>query len=224
MERTDQSRPKTPTFRDFLAISLFWLPASLFWGAMLGQMLPDRVIHFSGEASKGTYIAIIGGLGAIASTVVQLLIGAMSDACGSRWGRRRPFIFWGTVCAIPSLFLFAYSGSFGMLVIAFLLIQFWINVANGPYQALIPDHVPREYHGRAAMFMGVAQLIGQAGGPVGSAILLGMAKSEHAPFSQTTAMLIVMGAVSVLLLIGMLVTLTAVPDSPAPADVRRPMR
>lgn len=214
---------KIPTLRDYLSISLFWFPISLFWGAMLGQLLPDRVVQFSGEAAKGTYYGMVGGLGALASTLIQLLIGAMSDACGNRWGRRRPFIFWGTVFAIPSLFLFAYAGNFWMLVISFLLIQFWLNVANGPYQALIPDHIPREYHGRAAMFMGISQLLGQAGGPVTAGILLHAAKSNPAPFSQTTALLIIVSVVSLLLIITGAVTLTAVPDWPAAPAQQRPL-
>ena len=58
---------KTPRLRDYLAISLFWLPISLFWGTMLLQLLPERVLEFSGSAAKGTYLATISALGALAS-------------------------------------------------------------------------------------------------------------------------------------------------------------
>jgi MFS family permease len=215
---------KTPRLRDYLTISLFWFPISLFWGMMLPQLLPERVLEFSGPAAKGSYLATISALGAFASTVVQLVIGAMSDACGARWGRRRPFIFWGTVMAIPALFLFVQAQNFALLVLAFLLIQFWLNVANGPYQAFIPDHIPRHAHGRAATFMGIAQLLGQAGGPLLAGIVLSRSKGAHPLFSHETALLIVVTIVATLLLVCMAVTLLRVPDAPADLEKQRPAR
>lgn len=215
---------KTPRLREYLAISLYWLPISLFWGAMLGQLLPERVLEFSGPASKGSYLATISALGAFASTVVQLVIGAMSDACGARWGKRRPFIFWGTVMAVPALFLFVQAQSFLLLMVAFLLIQFWLNVANGPYQAFIPDHIPPDAHGRAATFMGIAQLLGQAGGPLLAGIVLSLSKGEHPLFSHEAALLLIVALVAVLLLLCMAVTLLAVPDEPAEASQQRSAR
>jgi MFS family permease len=215
---------KTPRLRDYLAISLFWLPISLFWGAMLGQLLPERVLEFSGPAAKGSYLATISALGAFASTVVQLVIGAMSDACGARWGKRRPFIFWGTLMAVPALFLFVQAQSFALLIVAFLLIQFWLNVANGPYQAFIPDHIPPDAHGRAATFMGIAQLLGQAGGPLLAGIVLSLSKGEHPLFSHSAALLLIVTIIAALLIVCMAVTLMGVPDAPAEARNQRPAR
>lgn len=156
----------------YLTISFFWLPLSLFWGMMLSQILPARVEDFADPLHKGTYLGTISFLGAGAAAVIQLVIGPISDHCRLRWGRRRPFLFVGTVGAVCALFFFAHATSFAGLVASFFVVQLLINVANGPYQAAIPDHVPGDRQGAAAAFMGLMQLLGEAGGPLGAGIVL----------------------------------------------------
>jgi MFS-type transporter involved in bile tolerance (Atg22 family) len=51
------------------------------------------------------------------------------------------------------------------------LIQFFINMATGPYQALMPDLIPLEFHGKASAYMGLWQLVGRTGGMVAGALL-----------------------------------------------------
>ncbi len=194
-----------------LAISLFWFPINMFWTAMLTNFLPVRVEQIAGGDSKGTYLFYISMLGAVATTVVQIVVGPLSDRSAAKWGRRHPFILWATVgCAICNVG-FAVAGNFTLLLWSFFGIQLLLNAATGPYQALIPDNVPASRHGLASAYMGVALLVGQLGG----ALAIGMVGAYGMPT--------VIYFITALLLIGMAVTVTMVPDRPAPPEDRKPL-
>lgn len=202
----------------YLLISLFWLPISLFWGAMLGQVLPARVLTFAGEAHSGTRLGTILFCGAAMGLLTQIIIGPISDACAARWGRRRPFLFGGTILALGALLAFAYAGLFAGLVGAFVAIQLFLNIANGPYQALLPDQVPPEHQGAASGYFGFMSLLGDAGGPIVANLLIGGAKT---PAAQAHAVQTLMFGVGAALLVFMLLTVILVPDAPASLDKRR---
>ena len=195
----------------YLLISLFWLPVSLFWGAMLGQVLPARVETFAGAAHSGSHLAVISICGAAMGLLVQIVIGPISDRCASRWGRRRPFLFGGTLFAVAAMLGFSYAGSFVGLVLAFVGIQLFLNIANGPYQALIPDLVPPDKQGAASGFMGIMSLLGDAGGPIVAGLLLGHATTA---LRQAHAVQSFMWIIAGALLLFMLVTVLFVPDTP----------
>jgi maltose/moltooligosaccharide transporter len=109
--------------------------------------------------------------GPFTGMVVQPLIGALSDKTKSRFGRRRPYLLGGAIIASLALWLFPNSGAianhFGLsaiypmagLIIAGIMI--WIidaciNIAQGPYRALIPDVVPTEQHALANSYISLA--------------------------------------------------------------------
>lgn len=194
-----------------LALSFYWLPNNLFWTVMLQSFLPGRVRDMVGDAHKGTYLLYIATLGAVATTVIQLVIGPISDASAHRMGRRHPFILWGTLLAAGAIMGFAVAQNFVGLVAAFFCIQLFLNVATGPYQALMPDNVSPARHGLASAYMGVALLVGQL---LGALTIVGMALLH-------IGMLPVLGVIVALLLIGMVVTVTQVPDAPAPVEDRK---
>ncbi len=161
-----------PGLRDYLGVSLFWLALSFFWGAMLVMVLPFRAEELFGRDGKDAALARLLSSGAAVAAVTQVLSGALSDALGFRWGRRRPYMVAGTVCATAVLLLFPSAGTLPHLLLCYLGIQFFLNVAIGPYQALIPDLIPLAHHGRASAFMGVWALLGRIGGPAVAAVLL----------------------------------------------------
>ena len=117
---------------------------------------------------------LISLAGPFSGMVVQPIIGALSDRTTSRFGRRRPYLLGGAILASLALWIFPNSGtivnwfsnSFGVvlapvagLVLAGIMI--WIidacvNIAQGPYRALIPDVVPREQHALANSYLSFA--------------------------------------------------------------------
>mmetsp|Transcript_44885 Transcript_44885/g.100911 ORF Transcript_44885/g.100911 Transcript_44885/m.100911 type:complete len:468 (+) Transcript_44885:139-1542(+) len=57
----------------------------------------ERLNDHSGGLWVGVYLAVCG-----ATQLICPIAGKLSDRHSSRWGRRRPFIFWGTCCTILS--------------------------------------------------------------------------------------------------------------------------
>ncbi|MEN3001171.1 MAG: MFS transporter [Armatimonadota bacterium] len=176
---------------NYWAISIFWLGISVHWAAFLTIVMQVRVAGLVAPEVKGTYLAWLAAVGAFLSTVIELIAGPISDRCTSPLGRRRPFILWGTLLSLPFILLFMTTPSFWLLVFYFALIQLFLNWANGPYQAVIPDYVPPERHGLASAWMGMMTLIGNL---IGLA-LAGLALSEppllFRGYSLSTRLLIV---------------------------------
>lgn len=162
-----------PGIRDYLGVSLYWFALSFFWGSMLALILPHRVEQIVGAARKDQTLGMILAMGASVAGLTQVLSGAVSDIFGSRWGQRRPYVVAGTVAASVPLLLFPLATTPGTLLAVYLGLQFLLNLAIGPYQALLPDKIPLRYHGRASAYMGVWQLLGRIGGPLVAGLLLG---------------------------------------------------
>jgi len=112
--------------------------------------------------------------GPFTGMVVQPLIGAMSDKTISPWGRRRPYLLGGAILASIALWIFPNSANVAnflqnitglelpawsaLLVAAIMIwvIDACINVAQGPYRALIPDVIPQEQHSLANSYISLA--------------------------------------------------------------------
>lgn len=112
--------------------------------------------------------------GPFTGMVVQPLVGALSDKTVSPFGRRRPYLLGGALLASIALWIFPNSAgvanmlhnvtglnlpAWTALLIAAIMI--WIidacvNVAQGPYRALIPDVVPQEQHSLANSYISLA--------------------------------------------------------------------
>lgn len=162
-----------PTLRDYLGISLFWFALSFFWGAVLILVLPDRVEQIVSSREKDRALAVVTSIGAFVASATQILFGAISDRSRHRMGRRRPYLIVGTLLTTVALFAFPAARTVWTLLGVYILIQFFLNVANGPYQALIPDRIPWQYHGTASAWMGICTLLGRIGGPFAASLLLG---------------------------------------------------
>jgi MFS family permease len=164
---------RAPTFQDYLTVSLLQLAYAFHWGAILGIVIQERVKHFVPAEEKGWALSLAMLGGGFVSTVVQIGIGVVSDRTRSRWGRRLPYIVAGILLTIPFLYILGRAASYGVVVIAFLGIQFFLNVSMGPYQALIPDLIRPSHHGRASGYLGMANIIGQTGGLALPGLMLG---------------------------------------------------
>ncbi|MCS7209112.1 MAG: MFS transporter [Fimbriimonadales bacterium] len=158
---------------NYWAISAFWLGVSVHWAAFLTIVMQARVNDLAPPEQRGAYLAWLAAAGALISTVIELVAGPISDRSTARWGRRRPFILWGTLLSLPFIVLFMTTQSFGLLILCFVGIQLFLNWANGPYQAVIPDYVPPERHGLASAYMGMMTLVGTLLGLALAGALLG---------------------------------------------------
>ena len=151
------------TLGNHLAISCFWLAYNFHWGAIIAIVLPSQIALIVGEAQKELYNGLIPSIGAAMSLVATPIAGALSDRSTSRFGRRRPFLAFGTVVNI--VFLLALGGlgagsSIWLFLLCYLGIQFGNNWAGGPYAGLIPDVVPEDQRGVASGWLALMTAVG----------------------------------------------------------------
>jgi MFS family permease len=161
---SEQGYPKQSTLLYF-NLSAYWFALSFLWSGMITIVIQSLVRDLAG-AQKDLYLGWTLAIGALVSTVVVIVTGGISDRSRSRFGRRRPYIILGTLLSVPPLLLLARVGSIPFLVVDFCLIQLWVNYATSPYQAMIPDMVPKSRQGMASAWMGMSSLLGQLGGLV----------------------------------------------------------
>jgi Na+/melibiose symporter-like transporter len=154
--------PTEKVFRpaDYVKISIFAAALSVLWPSLHSLIIPIRLLAFSPEPQKNTYLGLLTFVGSMIAVFVQPVAGSLSDRFGSRWGRRRPFIFVGTLLALLFLPSIGLSGSFLVLIIGYCLLQVSTNIAQGPFQAFIPDLVPSRRRGVASGAKSLAEILG----------------------------------------------------------------
>ena len=141
---------------DYLTLNAYWFALSFLWNSMGPILLPTLVPMLVPEAQKGSALGVLSAAGLIVAIIVQPAAGAWSDSRTTRWGKRRPYIVGGTLFDVVFLLLMAFSGSYIVLLVGYLLLQTSSNIAHGPYQGYIPELVPEAKRGAAS---GVARLL-----------------------------------------------------------------
>jgi len=197
---------------DYITYNVYWLGLSMASGSLTPIILPFLVAQFVGEAVKGTYLGLLRSAGLVVAILIQPMAGLLSDRSTSRWGRRRPFIFVGTLLDLVFLVLVGLSGNYWFLFVAVLLLQFSSNVAHGALQGVIPDLVPEDQRGRASGAKAVLDLLPVILTAFTTAKLVGAGK-------VWAAILVVMAT----FLITMLITIFAVREEPLREKSKEPL-
>ncbi len=158
------------TTAKFLNFALGFLGLQFAWQMRIILSAPVT----EGLGASPFIYGLIWLAGPFTGMVVQPLIGAISDNTRSRFGRRRPYLFMGAL--ISALALWAFPNSdliagflghvfrfpipiwLGLFVAAIMIwiIDACINIAQGPYRALVPDVVPQEQHAVANSYISLA--------------------------------------------------------------------
>ena len=112
--------------------------------------------------------------GPFTGMVVQPLVGALSDKTVSPIGRRRPYLLGGALLASIALWIFPNSETVAeflhnftginlppLTALFIAAIMIWVidacvNIAQGPYRALVPDVVPEEQYSIANSYISLA--------------------------------------------------------------------
>jgi MFS family permease len=156
-----------------LSLALFWLGIQAVWGALLGISLQSRTI----ELASGDALIAYGRLatiGAFVAAVTQVLIGVWSDARRRGGSRRIEFYIVGAIGGAAALTFFYGASTLFSLTVAFIAVQASLNVAIGPYQAIIPDFVETKRTGVASSWMAALQGAGNAVGALAASFILNL--------------------------------------------------
>ncbi|TES87935.1 MAG: MFS transporter [Dehalococcoidia bacterium] len=195
---------------DYLKISIYGFALAALWSSLHSIVLPLRLLDVVAEAEKNTYLGLLTFAGLLLAMIVQPITGAISDRSGFKWGRRRPYILIGSllgVLLLPGIGLFQ---SYFALFIIYCLLQMTSNVAQGTYQAFIPDLVPQDRKGLASGVKSLLEIIG------GIAIvrLIGYFMGKYVPGEGVIWLWLVLGVLAAVLLGAMLATIIMVKESP----------
>ena len=180
-----------------IRISLYWLGLTAIDGAV-GLFIQNRV-NFGPFAvdplEVGRILFLLSIPVAVISILVQPTVGSISDYTVSRWGRRKPYIVFGSALDVVFLIGIATSNTILMLGAFAALLSVSTNIARGPFQGYVPDLVPEQQVGLASAMVGLMQILGNVTGfvLVTAAVLLG--QIEVAIFAVALVELITMAAV-----------------------------
>jgi Na+/melibiose symporter-like transporter len=146
--------------RDYVKITLFGFAVTALWQGLHTIILPLRLLDFVPEAQKNTYLGLLTLSGLLLAMFVQPIAGAISDRSYFRWGRRRPYILIGGIIVLLLIPGIGIAGSFAAIFVVYCLLQVASNIAQGPYQAFIPELVPEHKRGQASGVKGLLEITG----------------------------------------------------------------
>lgn len=158
------------------------------WAGFFGpiQVLLAQQAETIDKANKETVLALVTGLGAAVSTVLNPVWGAFSDRTILRIGRRLPWVLGGLAGGVVAMVLLSQAHSVLMMCVGWSLAQAALNAMLAALTAAVPDQVPVVQRGTVGGAMAIAQTLGVV---LGSGIA--MATGSIAAGYLTTAGLLV---------------------------------
>jgi MFS family permease len=158
---------------DARRLGILWFGIQVVWTAVLGVVLQERASVLTAHAVLS--YAALAALGALVAGIVQVVAGIFSDRARAKHGDRRGFYFAGVLIALPALVVLPAVTSQTQLWVAMLVLQIGMNVAGGPYQAIVSDYLPADRVGRASSWMSIYQFSGSVVGILLTTQLRGIA-------------------------------------------------
>lgn len=126
-----------------IRLNLFGIALSALWNPLNTLVLPDLVSGTATEGLQGSALGLITFLGIGIAAVVQPIAGSMSDRAPMESPRKGIMIPAG-VATILTLLALSVATVFWWLLAAYIALQLASNAAQAAFQALIPDHYPKD--------------------------------------------------------------------------------
>jgi MFS family permease len=181
-----------------IRISLYWLGLTAIDGAV-GLFVQNR-LNFGGFADPlevGRISFLISIPVAVLSIIIQPTVGAISDYTVSRWGRRKPYIVFGSVLDVVFLAGIALANDVLVLAAFAALLSVSTNIARGPFQGYVPDLIAEKQVGMASALVGLVQILGNVTGFLLVTIAVVLGRMELAIAAVAVVELLTMVAVVV---------------------------
>ena len=152
--------PRTGVGRGWTtALALANLGLWLGYFGPLQVLLPDQVQDIAPH-DKSLMLGVVTGFGALVALVAGPVAGALSDATGSRFGRRRPWILGGALFGCVGLAALSGQHSILMVTLLWCVAQAGLNTLQAGISALVPDRVPVRQRGVVSGWVGLTQSLG----------------------------------------------------------------
>ncbi|XP_045814811.1 sucrose transport protein SUC8-like [Trifolium pratense] len=190
---------KPTPLRKIAAVATIGAGIQFGWALQLSLLTP--YIQLLGVPHK--WAANIWLCGPISGMIVQPLVGYYSDRSHSRFGRRRPYIFFGSISVALAVFFIGFASDIGHALgddltqktrtraVVIFIVGFWIldvanNMLQGPCRAFIGDLADGD-HSRMrtgmslfSFFIAIGNVLGYAAGSYGNLYKI-------FPFTETKA-------------------------------------
>lgn len=148
-----------------------------------------------------TWSGVIMALDNLFALFLLPLFGALSDKTNTKFGRRKPYIFIGTICAVLFFIFLPLIDTLWLFILALLLVLLSMSIFRSPAVALMPDVTCKPYRSKANA---VINLMGTAGGMI--VLVFGTIfktseehKTDFFPYILATAGLMLLGLIVFLL-------------------------
>jgi len=169
-----EERPRLSILQ-IMALTISFLGVQFGWAIQAAFTTPI----FLELGLSSFYVSFVWLAGPISGLLVQPIVGVISDRSTSKWGRRRPFIFFGTVFIVVGMLFISNASDVGKklgdtpnhnpIAITIAIIGFWIldlanNTVQGPCRALLVDVAPADQQTMGGSFfsgmLGLGNLAG----------------------------------------------------------------
>ena len=147
-------------YADYLKISVLGFALTALWSSLHSIILPLWLLQYVDESQNNTYLGLLTFTGLILAMVTQPIAGSLSDRSSLSWGRRRPFVLLGAILALILLPGIGLANSYAIIFIVYCALQISCNIAQAPYQALIPDLIPQNRRGLASGVKSTLEVLG----------------------------------------------------------------
>ncbi|KND00082.1 uncharacterized protein SPPG_04424 [Spizellomyces punctatus DAOM BR117] len=153
------------SFFQLALLTMPWIGVQAIWSTEFSVITPVMESYHLGPFwSRNIWI-----FGPITGFFTAPVVGAFSDACTSRLGRRRPFIIAGLILTVIASTVFALSNNYGsarlaVSFISFIILDITINVMQTPLRALAGDNAAEDQQTTvqlfATFFQGCGSMLG----------------------------------------------------------------
>jgi MFS family permease len=151
----------------------------------IGALLLPYQVGLLAPANKVAILGLFTGIAVLVALIANPIAGALSDRTTSRFGRRRPWIFVGSLLTAVGLLFLWQASNLLFLFIGWCSVELFSNCVLAALTATIPDQVPENQRGTVSGIFGLATSLG---GILG-AILAGQL-FKAAPTTAYVAMLV----------------------------------
>ena len=219
---TTQTRPAafTPFAEPKRKVTAGWIAlfATAWFGIWMAQLTPiqlllpkqvDDILNPTDWTQSVVAFGVISGIAGLCAILAYPLTGALSDRTTSRFGRRRPWIFLGTLVFAIALFLLGMQTTIVGVGIFWSLALVGFCMLTAALTATISDQVPVNQRGFVSGWVSAPQAVGTV---AGLALVIALVLNTLSGYALMSALLIVF----------VLPFLLVVPDEVLPKVLRPP--
>ncbi len=115
-----------------------------------------NIIRLVGESQVTQTFGICAGIASFAIVILSPFGGWIADRTYVSMGRRRFWIFIGSLCGCFCMYLFANSESLAMLTVSWIAAQFFYGMVSTSCFSIVPEQIDQERFGRVSGMIGAA--------------------------------------------------------------------